>query len=116
MRGLLRTAYVRRITVQYLTVLLYDGNADDVRPHPNERPFHSHDARSRWLPVHGLADRIALGNLQLSAGNRLRARFLRALDLQLEGISNANLTASGQQDYIRGCEAPLGTETDTEGQ
>jgi hypothetical protein len=27
MRGLLRTAYVRRITVQYLTVLLYDGNA-----------------------------------------------------------------------------------------
>ncbi|RYN53575.1 hypothetical protein AA0118_g9681 [Alternaria tenuissima] len=30
MRGLLRTAYVRRITVQYLTVLLYDGNADSV--------------------------------------------------------------------------------------
>jgi hypothetical protein len=28
MRGLLRTAYVRRITVQYLTVLLYDGNAE----------------------------------------------------------------------------------------
>jgi hypothetical protein len=27
MRGLLRTAYVRRITVQYLTVLLYNGNA-----------------------------------------------------------------------------------------
>ena len=31
MRDLLRTAYVRRITVQYLTVLLYDGNADRVR-------------------------------------------------------------------------------------
>ena len=31
MRGLLRTAYVRRITVQYLTVLLYDGNAGQDR-------------------------------------------------------------------------------------